>query len=126
MSDTTKGTLRLKTGLAEMLAADRTEASVALQLGPLTLDPTARLARLDGAPLELTRTEFGLLHLLLRCRIVGHGVAPIGACGDEREVAFEQRIVAGPIREVGDVVAAVGGELLRIAGDLGGVEIDQR
>src|SRR5207253_4976713 len=58
--------LRRHARLAEMLAADRTEASVALQLGPLALDPAARLARLDGAPLELTRTEFGLLHLLLR------------------------------------------------------------
>jgi DNA-binding response OmpR family regulator len=58
--------LRRHARLAEMLAADRTEASEALQLGPLALDPAARLARLDGAPLELTRTELGLLHLLLR------------------------------------------------------------
>jgi len=58
--------LRRHARLAEMLAADRTEASEALRLGPLTLDPAARLARLDGAPLDLTRTEFGLLHLLLR------------------------------------------------------------
>ena len=58
--------LRRHARLAEMLAADRTEASEALQLGPLALDPAARLARLDGVPLELTRTEFGLLHLLLR------------------------------------------------------------
>src|SRR5437867_1023072 len=55
-------------GRLVMRAADRGEASVALQLGPLELDPAARLARLDGAPLDLTRTEFGLLHLLLRNR----------------------------------------------------------
>ncbi|HZS01023.1 MAG TPA: response regulator transcription factor [Chloroflexota bacterium] len=60
--------LRRHVRLAEMLAADRGEAREVLQLGPLTLDPAARLARLDGAPLELTRTEFGLLHLLLRNR----------------------------------------------------------
>ncbi len=60
--------LRRQARLAEMLAADRGEAREVLQLGPLTLDPAARLARLDGAPLELTRTEFGLLHLLLRNR----------------------------------------------------------
>jgi DNA-binding response OmpR family regulator len=58
--------LRRHARLAETLAADRTEASEALRWGALTLDPAARLARLDGAPLELTRTEFGLLHLLLR------------------------------------------------------------
>src|SRR5689334_10287538 len=58
--------LRRHARLTEMLAADRSEASDVLQRGPLTLDPAARLARLDGAPLELTRTEFGLLHLLLR------------------------------------------------------------
>src|SRR5207248_7223354 len=60
--------LRRHARLAEMLAADRGEASAAPQLGPLALDPAARLARLDGAPLDLTRTEFGLLHLLLRNR----------------------------------------------------------
>jgi DNA-binding response OmpR family regulator len=60
--------LRRHARLTEMLAADRTEASEALQLGPLALDPAARLARLDGAPLDLTRTEFGLLQLLLRNR----------------------------------------------------------
>jgi DNA-binding response OmpR family regulator len=32
----------------------------------LVVDPAAHLARLDGVPVELTRTEFGLLHLLLR------------------------------------------------------------
>jgi DNA-binding response OmpR family regulator len=60
--------LRRQARLAEMLAADRDEAGLALQLGPLELDPAAHVARLDGAPLELTRTEFGLLHLLLRNR----------------------------------------------------------
>jgi DNA-binding response OmpR family regulator len=60
--------LRRHARLAEMLAADHAETGAALQLGPLELDPTTRLARLDGDPLELTRTEFGLLHLLLRNR----------------------------------------------------------
>ncbi|MEW2636209.1 response regulator transcription factor [Streptomyces sp. NPDC048389] len=32
--------------------------------GPLRLDPEARAAFLDGRPLELTRKEFDLLHLL--------------------------------------------------------------
>jgi len=60
--------LRRHARLAEMLAADHAETGAALQLGPLELDPATRLARLDGSPLELTRTEFGLLHLLLRNR----------------------------------------------------------
>ncbi len=32
----------------------------------LRLDPQAHLATLDGEPLDLSRTEFDLLHLLLR------------------------------------------------------------
>jgi two-component system, OmpR family, response regulator len=58
--------LRRHERLQEVLAADRAEGTAALELGPLLLDPQAHLARLDGQPLELTRTEFGLLHLLLR------------------------------------------------------------
>ena len=60
--------LRRQDRLQELLAADRAEGTTQLRLGPLELDPTAHLARLDGAPLDLTRTEFGLLHLLLRNR----------------------------------------------------------
>ena len=58
--------LRRQQRLEELLAADRAEGTVALRLGPLALDPAAHLARLDGAPLDLSRTEFALLHLLLR------------------------------------------------------------
>jgi DNA-binding response OmpR family regulator len=60
--------LRRQARLTEMLAADRNGATEALRLGPLEVDPGARLARLAGAPLDLTRTEFGLLHLLVRNR----------------------------------------------------------
>jgi DNA-binding response OmpR family regulator len=58
--------LRRHERLQEILAADRAEGTATLNLGPLVVDPAAHLARLDGEPLELTRTEFGLLHLLLR------------------------------------------------------------
>jgi DNA-binding response OmpR family regulator len=37
-----------------------------LTRGPLRFDTTAHLASLDGQPLELSPTEFALLHLLLR------------------------------------------------------------
>jgi DNA-binding response OmpR family regulator len=60
--------LRRQERLQEMLAADRAEGTAALRLGSLELDPAAHLARLDGTLLDLTRTEFGLLHLLLRNR----------------------------------------------------------
>jgi DNA-binding response OmpR family regulator len=58
--------LRRHERLHDMLAADHATASTALRVGPLELDPTGHVARLDGQLLELTRTEFELLHLLLR------------------------------------------------------------
>jgi DNA-binding response OmpR family regulator len=60
--------LRRHERLEELLSADRREAAVTQRFGPLELDPAAHLARLDGATLDLTRTEFGLLQLLLRHR----------------------------------------------------------
>jgi DNA-binding response OmpR family regulator len=60
--------LRRHERLQAILAADRAEGTIALRLGLLVLEPSAHFARLDGAPLDLTRTEFGLLHLLLRNR----------------------------------------------------------
>src|SRR6266571_5838600 len=60
--------LRRHERLQEMLAADRSEGTTALSFGPLQVDPSAHIARLHGEPLELTRTEFGLLHLLIRNR----------------------------------------------------------
>ncbi len=58
--------LRRHARLQEMLAADRREGTTALSFGPLQVDPTAHIATLQGEPLELTRTEFGLLDLLVR------------------------------------------------------------
>jgi DNA-binding response OmpR family regulator len=50
----------------EILSDDRAESTKALQYGPLNLDPDGYQAELEGQPLELSRTEFDLLHLLLR------------------------------------------------------------
>ena len=50
----------------QILEADRRRDTSVLTYGPLTLDPEAYRATLHSAPLELTRTEFDLLHLLLR------------------------------------------------------------
>ncbi len=49
-----------------IVAADRATDATPLSCGTLRLDPAAYRATLDGAPLDLTRTEFDLLRLLLR------------------------------------------------------------
>jgi len=50
----------------EVLAADKSTTDTPIAYGTLRLDPSAYLAILAGDPLDLTRTEFDLLHLLLR------------------------------------------------------------
>ena len=50
----------------QILDADRAQASTSVIYGSLWLDPDAYLATLNGESLDLTRTEFELLHLLLR------------------------------------------------------------
>ena len=52
--------------IRQTLNADSAESGETLTRGPLRLDPAAHLATLDGTPLDLSPTEFGLLHLLLR------------------------------------------------------------
>ncbi len=52
--------------IRQMLHADSADASETLTRGPLRLDPAAHLATLDATPLDLSPTEFALLHLLLR------------------------------------------------------------
>ena len=49
-----------------ILAADHRRDTPPIAYGPLRLDPAARMATLDGVPLDLTHTEFDLLHLFLR------------------------------------------------------------
>ena len=58
--------LRRVEQIQQMLSADRANAETSIQRGALRLDPQAHLAILDGEPLDLSRTEFDLLHLLLR------------------------------------------------------------
>jgi DNA-binding response OmpR family regulator len=52
--------------IRETLVADRHPEDSPLTYGPLRLIPGRFQAKLDDNPLELTRTEFALLHLLLR------------------------------------------------------------
>jgi DNA-binding response OmpR family regulator len=50
----------------EVLASDRSPHHAILNYGELMLNPAAYQVSVGDAPLELTRTEFDLLHLLLR------------------------------------------------------------
>ena len=52
--------------IRQTLVADRAGDGAAIQRGPLALEPQAHLAQLNGEPLDLSPTEFALLHLLLR------------------------------------------------------------
>jgi DNA-binding response OmpR family regulator len=58
--------LRRIENLQQLLTADREPTATPVTYGPLRLDPTGFQVTLDGGPLELTRTEFDLLYLLLR------------------------------------------------------------
>jgi DNA-binding response OmpR family regulator len=50
----------------QILEADRTGSAAVISYGPLCLNPEAYQATLADELLDLTRTEFDLLHLLLR------------------------------------------------------------
>jgi DNA-binding response OmpR family regulator len=58
--------LRRAETVQQILEADHTSAGKPLTYERLYLDPQAHLATLDNIPLELSPTEFSLLHLLLR------------------------------------------------------------
>jgi DNA-binding response OmpR family regulator len=52
--------------IRQTLNADRSDAGEMLSRGALQLDPQAHVATLNTDPLDLSPTEFALLHLLLR------------------------------------------------------------
>jgi DNA-binding response OmpR family regulator len=58
--------LRRIAHVRQIMDADRRQDRDAICYAGLCLEPEAYRATLDGAPLELTRTEFKLLHFLLR------------------------------------------------------------
>jgi DNA-binding response OmpR family regulator len=58
--------LRRMEHVQQVLAEDHSKDSTVLTYKDLTLDPEAYHASLAGVSLELTRTEFDLLHFLLR------------------------------------------------------------
>jgi DNA-binding response OmpR family regulator len=58
--------LRRVDQIQQLLHADRTEAAQPIESGGLRLDPIAYRATLHDEPIDLSRTEFDLLYLLLR------------------------------------------------------------
>jgi len=58
--------LRRIENVQTILAADRSSLHMPFTCGGLELDPETYFARLNGGPLNLTRTEFDLLSLLAR------------------------------------------------------------
>ena len=58
--------LRRIAHVQQILDADRQPATSAVRCGRLYLEPETYTATLDGEPLNLTRTEFELLHLFMR------------------------------------------------------------
>ena len=52
--------------IRQTVSADRAPDETPLHYGALRLDPTARLVTLDGAPIDISATEFALLQLLMR------------------------------------------------------------
>ncbi len=58
--------LRRVENVQQILAADRAKAEQTLTYDALSLEPDAYRTTLDDVSLSLTRTEFDLLHLLLR------------------------------------------------------------
>lgn len=52
--------------IRQTVSADREPGETPLRYGSLRLDPSARLVTLDGAPIDISATEFALLQLLMR------------------------------------------------------------
>lgn len=51
--------------IKSLLRRRQTEANPFLNIGEVLLDPNARLVSLSGAPVDLTATEYTILHLLM-------------------------------------------------------------
>ncbi len=57
--------LRRRAIIQQTLAADQARSGAVIDTGSLRIEPGAHAVSLDGQPVELTRTEFALLHLLV-------------------------------------------------------------
>lgn len=66
LSARVRALLRRAELIRQTLLADQRDDTTPLVRGPLRLDPAGHLATLEGTALDLSPTEFALLHLLLR------------------------------------------------------------
>jgi DNA-binding response OmpR family regulator len=114
--------------IAQTLSADRTAGGDVVMRGALRLEPAAHLVTLDDAPLDLTPTEFALLHLLLRCPGRAYSRAYlldtvwqetyIGGDRSVDNVVLRLRKKLGPLGEEIETVWGVGYRLRRENGGL--------
>jgi DNA-binding response OmpR family regulator len=118
--------LRRHDRLQEMMSADRANASTPLRFGALELDPDGRVSRLEGEPLDLTRTEFELLHLLLRNRgrafsraYLHHAVWGEPAVEGDRSVDNAVLRLRRKLRSLGDAIETVWGVGYRLSAHAG-------
>jgi len=114
--------LRRHERLQEMMSADHASASTLLHFGPLELDPEGRVSRIDGEPLDLTRTEFELLHLLLRNRgrafsraYLHHAVWGEPAVEGDRSVDNAILRLRRKLKSLGDAIETVWGVGYRLS-----------
>ena len=57
--------LRRRAIIQQTLSADQARSGAVIDTGSLRIEPGAHAVNLDGQPVELTRTEFALLYLLV-------------------------------------------------------------
>jgi DNA-binding response OmpR family regulator len=114
--------LRRISNVQQILEADREHSTAAIQYNELSLEPDAYLVTLNGRPLDLTRTEFELLHFLLRNpgRVFGRAYL-LDAVWGEHYVAGDRSVdnailrlrkKLGPVGEAVETVWGVGYRLI--------------
>jgi DNA-binding response OmpR family regulator len=57
--------LRRRELIEQTIAADQVVSEIVIHAGSLRMEPDSHLVSIDGDPVDLTRTEFALLYLLL-------------------------------------------------------------
>ena len=109
--------------LRKTLADDQEGSRVSATHGPLALDPESHTVTLDGGELEITPTEFELLHLLMRNpgrtfsrSYLLQTVWDVGYVGGDRSVdntVMRLRKKLGPLGEDVETVWGIGYRLKR-------------
>jgi DNA-binding response OmpR family regulator len=114
--------LRRISHVQQILEADREPGTAAIQYNELSLEPDAHLVTLGSSPVDLTRTEFELLHFLLRNpgRVFGRAYL-LDAVWGEHYVAGDRSVdnailrlrkKLGPVGEAIETVWGVGYRLI--------------